>query len=314
MKPCSRPQSCGLLRRKPDREVTRLKLEFQQLRKRYGQKEALRGVSITLSEGVYGLLGPNGAGKSTLMNILAGNLQADSGRILFCGEDIRRTGSDFPARLGYMPQQQTLYPGFTVERFLYYMASLRGMKRGDAAARIDWALGAVGLSDVRGKTIRSLSGGMKQRLLLAQAILDEPDILILDEPTAGLDPRQRIAVRNLIAEIALQKIVIVSTHVVPDVEYVASELLLLSEGRLLRKASPAELTHELAGQVWEAELAESELPAAQAAGTVCGIARVDAGHIRVRLLAEKQPPFACRPLAPELEDVYLHYFGAEDGL
>ena len=176
------------------------------------------------------------------------------------------------------------------------------------------SLGAVGLSDVRGKTIRSLSGGMKQRLLLAQAILDEPDILILDEPTAGLDPRQRIAVRNLIAEIALQKIVIVSTHVVPDVEYVASELLLLSEGRLLRKASPAELTHELAGQVWEAELAESELPAAQAAGTVCGIARVDAGHIRVRLLAEKQPPFACRPLAPELEDVYLHYFGAEDGL
>ena len=120
--------------------------------------------------------------------------------------------------------------------------------------------------------------------------------------------------RNLIAEIALQKIVIVSTHVVPDVEYVASELLLLSEGRLLRKASPAELTHELAGQVWEAELVESELPAAQAAGTVCGIARVDAEHIRVRLLAEKQPPFACRPLAPELEDVYLHYFGAEDGL
>ena len=144
--------------------------------------------------------------------------------------------------------------------------------------------------------------------------MDEPDILILDEPTAGLDPRQRIAVRNLIAEIALQKIVIVSTHVVPDVEYVASELLLLSEGRLLRKASPAELTHELAGQVWEAELAESELPAAQAAGTVCGIARVDAGHIRVRLLAEKQPPFACRPLAPELEDVYLHDSGAEDGL
>ena len=206
------------------------------------------------------------------------------------------------------------YPGFTAERFLLYMASLRRMPRARALERIDWALGAVGLSDVRGKTIRSLSGGMKQRLLLAQAILDEPDILILDEPSAGLDPRQRIAVRNLIAEIALQKIVIVSTHVVPDVEYVASELLLLSEGRLLRKASPAELTHELNGQVWEAELAESELPAAQAAGTVCGIARVDAGHIRVRLLAEKQPPFACRPLAPELEDVYLHYFGAEDAL
>ena len=155
-----------------------MKLEFQQLRKRYGQKEALRGVSITLSEGVYGLLGPNGAGKSTLMNILAGNLQADSGRILFCGEDIRRTGRDFPARLGYMPQQQTLYPGFTVERFLYYMASLRGMKRGDAAARIDWALVLLSLDEQRRKRIRSLSGGMRQRLLLAQAILADPEVLV----------------------------------------------------------------------------------------------------------------------------------------
>ena len=291
-----------------------MELTFDALSKNYGKKQALIGFSAELTGGIYGLLGPNGAGKSTLMNILTGNLRQTAGEIRFNGAEIRSLGAAFRGRVGYMPQQQTLYPGFTVERFLFYMASLRGMKRGDAAARIDWALGAVGLSDVRGKTIRSLSGGMKQRLLLAQAILDEPDILILDEPTAGLDPRQRIAVRNLIAEIALQKIVIVSTHVVPDVEYVASELLLLSEGRLLRKASPAELTHELNGQVWEAELAESELPAAQAAGTVCGIARVDAGHIRVRLLAEKQPPFACRPLAPELEDVYLHYFGAEDAL
>lgn len=187
-----------------------------------------------------------------------------------------------------MPQQQTLYPGFTAERFLLYMASLRRMPRARALERIDWALGAVGLSDVRGKTIRSLSGGMKQRLLLAQAILDEPDILILDEPTAGLDPRQRIAVRNLIAEIALQKIVIVSTHVVPDVEYVASELLLLSEGRLLRKASPAELTHELAGQVWEAELAESELPCLRRPpGRSAASPASTPGHIRVRLAGGK---------------------------
>lgn len=291
-----------------------MELTFDALSKNYGNKQALIGFSAELTGGIYGLLGPNGAGKSTLMNILTGNLRQTAGEIRFNGAEIRSLGAAFRGRVGYMPQQQTLYPGFTAERFLLYMASLRRMPRARALERIDWALGAVGLSDVRGKTIRSLSGGMKQRLLLAQAILDEPDILILDEPTAGLDPRQRIAVRNLIAEIALQKIVIVSTHVVPDVEYVASELLLLSEGRLLRKASPAELTHELAGQVWEAELAESELPAAQAAGTVCGIARVDAGHIRVRLLAEKQPSFACRPLAPELEDVYLHYFGAEDGL
>ena len=203
-----------------------------------------------------------------------------------------------------MPQQQTLYPGFTAERFLLYMASLRRMPRARALERIDWALGAVGLSDVRGKTIRSLSGGMKQRLLLAQAILDEPvHILILDEPTAGLDPRQRIAVRNLIAEIALQKIVIVSTPSCRTWSMWQASCCFCPRGGCCAKASPAELTHELAGQVWEAELAESELPAAQAARTVCSIARVDAGHIRVRLLAEKQPPFACRPLAPELEDV-----------
>ena len=268
-----------------------MELTFDALSKNYGKKQALIGFSAELTGGIYGLLGPNGAGKSTLMNILTGNLRQTAGEIRFNGAEIRSLGAAFRGHVGYMPQQQTLYPGFTAERFLLHMASLRRMPRARALERIDWALGAVGLSDVRGKTIRSLSGGMKQRL-----------------------PRQRIAVRNLIAEIALQKIVIVSTHVVPDVEYVASELLLLSEGRLLRKASPAELTHELNGQVWEAELAESELPAAQAAGTVCGIARVDAGHIRVRLLAEKQPPFACRPLAPELEDVYLHYFGAEDAL
>ena len=206
-----------------------MELTFDALSKNYGKKQALIGFSAELTGGIYGLLGPNGAGKSTLMNILTGNLRQTAGEIRFNGAEIRSLGAAFRGRVGYMPQQQTLYPGFTAERFLLYMASLRRMPRARALERIDWALGAVGLSDVRGKTIRSLSGGMKQRLLLAQAILDEPDILILDEPTAGLDPRQRIAVRNLIAEIALQKIVIVSTHVVPDVEYVASELLLLSD-------------------------------------------------------------------------------------
>lgn len=275
-------------------------------------KKALAGISIELNSGLYGLLGPNGAGKSTLIHIITGSLAPDSGEVLWCGKPA--SGIAFRRILGYMPQQQGLYDSYTGRRFLAYMAALKEISRKAVAAEVNRVAAAVNLTAELDKRLSAYSGGMKQRLLLAQAILDEPDILILDEPTAGLDPRQRIAVRNLIAEIALQKIVIVSTHVVPDVEYVASELLLLSEGRLLRKASPAELTHELAGQVWEAELAESELPAAQAAGTVCGIARVDAGHIRVRLLAEKQPPFACRPLAPELEDVYLHYFGAEDGL
>ena len=261
-----------------------MKLEFQQLRKHYGQKEALRGVSITLSEGVYGLLGPNGAGKSTLMNILAGNLQADSGRILFCGEDIRRTGSDFPARLG------------------------------DAAARIDWALGLLSLDEQRRKRIRSLSGGMRQRLLLAQAILADPEVLVLDEPTAGLDPQQRIAVRNLIAEIALHRIVLLSTHVVQDVEYAAKELILLSDGAVLRQASAQTLLREMQGQVWEVPArGEAEIAHLRTLGQFCGIVPSGEG-LFVRLLAPAQPTPDSRPARPELEDVYLACFGEEGRL
>lgn len=203
-----------------------MELTFQHLSKNYKTKQALLDVSMTLTEGIYGLLGPNGAGKSTMMNILTGNLAQTSGQILFDGEDIRSLGIVFRARVGYMPQQQAFYPGFTVEQFLYYIASLRDMEKALAKKRIGWALELLSLSDVRKKRVRSLSGGMKQRLLLAQAVLADPDVLVLDEPTAGLDPKQRIAVRNLVSEISLHKIVLISTHVVPDVEYVSKEILL----------------------------------------------------------------------------------------
>ena len=173
--------------------------------------------------------GPSGAGKSTLIGIITGGLAADSGEVLWCGRPAR--GIAFRRVLGYMPQQQGLYESYTGRRFLAYMAALKEIPRAAVPGEVARVAAAVNLTDELDKRLSAYSGGMKQRLLLAQAILDEPDILILDEPTAGLDPRQRIAVRNLIAEIALQKIVIVSTHVVPDVEYVASELLLLSEDR-----------------------------------------------------------------------------------
>ena len=211
-----------------------------------------------------------------------------------------------------MPQQQTLYPGFTVERFLYYMASLRGMKRGDAAARIDWALGLLSLDEQRRKRIRSLSGGMRQRLLLAQAILADPEVLVLDEPTAGLDPQQRIAVRNLIAEIALHRIVLLSTHVVQDVEYAAKELILLSDGAVLRQASAQTLLREMQGQVWEVPArGEAEIAHLRTLGQFCGIVPSGEG-LFVRLLAPAQPTPDSRPARPELEDVYLACFG-EDG-
>lgn len=290
-----------------------MEIQISNLKKNYGQKQALAGVSMTLTEGIYGLLGPNGAGKSTLMNILTGNLSQTEGEILFDGTDVRVLGADFRKRLGYMPQQQTYYPSFTVEQFLYYIGSLRGMKRKLVKKRITWALELLSLSDVRKKPLRALSGGMRQRILLAQAILADPDILILDEPTAGLDPKQRIAVRNLIAEIALHKIVLISTHVVSDVEFVAKELILLSGGKVLRQATPRELTEELRGSVWEVHTAEENVSKLSDYGTVCAIAK-EADGASVRLLADSPPPFSAVPTRPILEDVYLHYFGDSEGL
>ena len=289
-----------------------MELTFHDLKKNYGRKQALKGIDLTLKPGIYGLLGPNGAGKSTLMNILTGNLKPTAGFITLDGQDIHTLGEGFYSRLGYCPQQQTLYPSFTGEQFLYYMASLQGMKKSEAAKRIDWVLGEVSLLDVRHKAIRSYSGGMKQRLLIAQSLLHDPDILILDEPTAGLDPRQRVAVRNLIGKIALHKIVLISTHVVQDVEYIAGELILLNEGSILCRGTPQQLLSALDGQMWELTVQENELEQVRQYGTVCGLAKTEDG-ICVRLLSSTKPVGSCGA-KPDLEDVYLYHFGASEGL
>ena len=287
---------------------------------------SFKDCSFELKKGeILGFGGLVGAQRTELMEAIFGMRHIESGTVEILGKEthIKRPQDAINSSVGMITEDRrgngifgclSIDDNTAIASYKNY-THMGKINKKEVDAVVKDSIAKLKIKTPSGKTlIQSLSGGNQQKVIIARWLANNPDILIMDEPTAGLDPRQRIAVRNLIAEIALQKIVIVSTHVVPDVEYVASELLLLSEGRLLRKASPAELTHELAGQVWEAELAESELPAAQAAGTVCGIARVDAGHIRVRLLAEKQPPFACRPLAPELEDVYLHYFGAEDGL
>lgn len=290
-----------------------MELRFEHIYKRYGNHLVLNDIDLSLTEGVYGFLGANGAGKSTLMNILTGNLQPTFGRILLGGEDVSTMGSHFRSRIGYCPQQQTLYPSFTPWQFLSYMSALHGMEKQYAAGRIMTLLDMLSLSDVQNRPIRALSGGMKQRILLAQALLHDPDILVLDEPTAGLDPQQRIAVRNLIGEMALHKTVLISTHVVQDVEYISRELVLLRQGTVLRRGTAGQLTQELYGVVWEVEATAETLDAWGRTYTVCGINREET-RLRVRLLHDGAPVPEAVAVRPTLEDVYLHFFEGEQAL
>ena len=284
-----------------------MELTFDGLVKNYDTVKALKGVSFTLTPGVNGLLGPNGAGKSTMMNILSGNLSQTAGRITFNGEDIRNMGKAFRKRLGYMPQQQALYPGFTAAQFLGYMATLRGMGKTEATDAVHRVLRQVELEDVALRRIKTFSGGMKQRLLIAQAILADPDVLVLDEPTAGLDPKQRIAIRNLIASLAERKIVIVSTHVVSDISGIAKEILLLKQGELISRQSPAELIRQIDGIVWEVSVSKDDLPNWQSRYRISNMA-YDGSDFCLRLLSDEAVPGG-HPVKPNLEDVYLSYFG-----
>lgn len=286
-----------------------MELIFKHLSKSYGSKEALTDINMTLDAGIYGLLGPNGAGKSTLMNLLSGNLLPSTGEILYNGKNISEMGKQFRAKLGYMPQQQTLYPDFTAYRFLSYVAALRGMHKKEAKEKIPWVLHKVGLSEVGMQRIRTFSGGMKQRLLIAQAILADPEVLVLDEPTAGLDPQQRIQIRNLISEIALHKIVLIATHVVSDVENIAKEILFLKDGTIIRKKTVAQLMEELRGNVWELVIDEKTLDAVQQQYRVIRIVKQSDSSILVRILSDT-PPITDglrKTVDPTLEDVYLYF-------
>ena len=211
-----------------------MKLTINGTTKSYGSNLALNGFTAEFEPGIYALLGPNGSGKSTLMNIITDNLKADSGEITYTDdtgrtENVLDMGVRFREKIGFMPQYPGLYPNFTVERFLWYMAALKGMDKEEAKRQIPEILAAVELDDVPRRKIGALSGGMKQRLTLAQAVLGDPEILILDEPTAGLDPKQRIAIRNYISKIALSKIVLIATHVVPDIEFIARDIIMLKK-------------------------------------------------------------------------------------
>ena len=283
-------------------------LELTDLSKTYGKTRALRNFTYTFTPGIYGLLGPNGAGKSTLMNILAGILEPTSGEVRLNGEAISKLGAQYRAKLGFVPQQQKLYDFYTGYQFLEYMAALKGLDKKAAPEIIRRALEDVELTEHAGKKVGAYSGGMKQRLLLAQALLNDPEILILDEPTAGLDPRQRIILRNLIARVSMNKIVFFATHVVSDLESISTEVLLLKKGTLLASGTVAELTRPLAHRVGELEVQPGELAQLEHSGSI--VSMVNAGDcLQARLLYPEGtvvPPEQRRK--PTLEDVYLDFF------
>lgn len=273
-----------------------------------GSVKALDNFSVTLTPGVYGLLGPNGAGKSTLMNIITDNLNADGGEVVYGGENIKKLGKDYRAVLGYMPQQQGLYDDFTLNRFLWYMAALKGLKKKEAKEKITQLLETVNLTDAAHKKLGSFSGGMKQRVLIAQALLNNPEILILDEPTAGLDPKERIRIRNFISEIAEDKIVLISTHVVSDIEFIAKEIILLKQGKLVSHDTCQNLVNEIANKVVEMEIEKEELKYFQDNYRVSNLYHND-DKILVRLVTDNPPEnHKLSPQSPTLEDLYLYIF------
>ena len=225
-----------------------MELIVEELSKKYGEKVALREFSYTFTPGIYGILGANGAGKSTLMNLITDNVKRTEGQILWDGTDILKLGASFRKLLGYMPQQQGMYSDSSARAFLRYMADVKGLKRKQANQQIEQLLELVSLKDVAHKRLGGFSGGMRQRVLLAQALLGEPQILILDEPTAGLDPKERLRLRQYIADLAQDRIVFLTTHIVSDIESIATDVLLMKDGQLVRHGTPEELIDSVQGK------------------------------------------------------------------
>ena len=228
-----------------------MKLELINLTKQYGNFTALDHVNITFTEGIYGILGANGAGKSTMMNLLTDNIPRTEGQILFDGTDILKLGKDFRRVLGYMPQQQGYYEHMTAQTFLSYMADLKAIPKKQARAEIEKLLEITNLSDVRHKKLGGYSGGMKQRVLLAQALLGDPKVVILDEPTAGLDPKERIRIRSFIADLSRERIILLATHIVSDIESISDQILMMKKGRVVGMDRPDRLIENVAQEVRE---------------------------------------------------------------
>ena len=289
-----------------------MELQMVNLTKRFGDFTAVDNMNLRITNGVYGLLGVNGAGKTTLMRMICTLLTPTSGQILCDGKDILKMEGEYRNLLGYLPQEFGFYPDFSVKDYLLYIASLKGIRPVVAKKRVKELLDQVGLSKAANKKMKKLSGGMKRRVGIAQAILNNPKILILDEPTAGLDPTERVRFRNLISELSKERIVILSTHIVSDVEYIANEIWLMKNGRLVQQGSLNDVLDSMPEKVWSLVTSQEEAAKLMKEYRVSNM-KTDRDGVELRIISAQPPCDYAKVLQPNLEDVFLYYFGEKGG-
>lgn len=290
-----------------------MELSLDRLTKHYKSKIAVDCISATMTPGVYGLLGANGAGKTTLIRMLCGILEPTSGDVLYNGHSIFEMGDAYRNLLGYLPQECGYYPNYTAQEFLLYISALKGIPSHTAKKRTLALLETVGLENVATKKIKTFSGGMKQRLGIAQALLNNPKILVLDEPTAGLDPKERVRLRNILSNFASDKIVLLSTHIVSDIEAIADEVFLMKKGTFILNGSIEEIVSYAKGKVWELTVPEHDLKKWELRYTVANLHHSDRGFVTLRIVSDERPSLEAIPCMATLEDLYLSFFSTEDG-
>ena len=289
-----------------------MELQMVNVTRKFGEFCAVDDLNLTITNGVYGLLGVNGAGKTTFMRMICTLLPPTSGQILCDGKDIFQMDGEYRNLLGYLPQEFGFYPDFTVKDYLMYIASLKGIRPMVAGKRVKELLEQVGLTKAANKKMKKLSGGMKRRTGIAQAMLNNPKILILDEPTAGLDPSERVRFRNLISELSEERIVILSTHIVSDIEYIANEIWLMKEGQIVQQGNLDQTIASMREKVYACEVSQADATKMMKQFKVSNM-KSERGMVELRIIADRPPiPEAC-VVEPTLEDVFLYYFGEKGG-
>ena len=288
-----------------------MELFLNHISKKYKDKTAVDDVTLRITPGVWGLLGANGAGKTTLMRMIAGIMRPTAGQVEYDGLPVDALGASYRDRFGYLPQEFGFYPEFTVKDYLYYMAALKGLKKREARRKTEELLVQMTLTEVRNKKIIKLSGGMKRRVGIAQALLNEPEILVLDEPTSGLDPGERIRFRNLLSEFAQDRIVLISTHIVSDVEYIAMQNAIMKDGKIIARGTTEELTRQVEGKVWSGQIPESRLLEYERRLRIVNLKNEEGGQVSLRYLAEAPQIEGSISVPPRMEDLYLWLFPQE---